>query len=70
MRLFLAVFPPPALQEAAHAAAEPLRRAGAGVSWVSPGNLHYTMRFLGEVGQDGARRAGQVLAAAQGVEAA
>lgn len=59
MRLFLAVFPPPAVREATHAAAGPLRRAGDGVSWVSPGNLHYTMRFLGEVGEDGARRAGE-----------
>jgi 2'-5' RNA ligase len=33
-----------------------LRRDGDGVSWVKPDNLHYTMRFLGEVGDSGARR--------------
>ena len=27
------------------------------MSWVKPDNLHYTLRFLGEVGEDGARRA-------------
>ena len=62
MRLFLAVFPPPAVREAAHAAAEDLRRAGltaARVSWVKTDNLHYTMRFLGELGEDGARRAAE-----------
>lgn len=59
MRLFLAVFPPPAVREAAHAAAAPLRAAGPAVSWVKAENLHYTMRFLGEVGEDGARRAGE-----------
>jgi len=60
MRLFIAVFPPPAVREAAHAAAAALRRAApaGGVSWVKPENLHYTMRFLGELGEDGARRAG------------
>ena len=59
MRLFLAVFPPPAVREAAHAAAGSLRRAGDSVSWVKAENLHYTLRFLGEVGEDGARRAGE-----------
>lgn len=59
MRLFLAVFPPLAVREAAHAAAAALRTAGPAVSWVKAENLHYTMRFLGEVGEDGARRAGE-----------
>ncbi len=66
MRLFLAVFPPVAVQRAAHAAGEALRHPGDGVSWVRPENLHYTLRFLGEVGEDGARRA----AAAAGEAAA
>src|SRR5213595_791144 len=59
MRLFLAVFPPASVQGAAHAAGGSLRaQGGPAVSWVKPENLHYTMRFLGEVGEDGARRAG------------
>ena len=56
MRLFLAVFPPPEIQNAAFAITESLRRANDGVSWVKLDNLHYTLRFIGEVGEDGARR--------------
>jgi 2'-5' RNA ligase len=64
MRLFLAVFPPAGVQRAAHACIEALRRPGDGVSWVKPENLHYTLRFLGEVGEDGARRAAEAAAEA------
>ena len=64
MRLFLAVFPPEPVQRAAFAAIEALRRPGDGVSWVKRENLHYTMRFLGEVGEDGARRAAEAAAEA------
>jgi RNA 2',3'-cyclic 3'-phosphodiesterase len=64
MRLFLAVFPPAAVQRAAFGLIEALRRPGDGVSWVKPENLHYTLRFLGEVGEDGARRAAEAAAGA------
>ena len=70
MRLFLAVFPPLAVREAVFAAAAPLRLTGAGVSWVKAENLHYTMRFLGEVGEDGAWRAAEAAAEAAAVEPA
>ncbi len=63
MRLFLAVFPGAAVQRAAHAAGEALRKPGDGVSWVKQENLHYTMRFLGDVGADGARRAAEAATA-------
>jgi RNA 2',3'-cyclic 3'-phosphodiesterase len=56
LRLFVAVFPPPEVQHAAARAIEALRRPNDGVSWVKPDNLHFTMRFIGEVGDDGARR--------------
>lgn len=56
MRLFLAVFPPAEIQHAAFGVIEALRRPGDGVSWVKPENLHYTLRFIGELGEDGARR--------------
>jgi RNA 2',3'-cyclic 3'-phosphodiesterase len=59
MRIFLAVFPPAEVQRAAFGVVEALRRPGDGVSWVKPENLHYTLRFLGEVGEDGARRAAE-----------
>jgi 2'-5' RNA ligase len=64
LRIFLAVFPPAAVQRAAHAVGERLRAAGDGVSWVKADNLHYTMRFIGDVGEDGARRVGEAATAA------
>ncbi len=70
MRCFLAVFPPPAAQAVAARAIDSLRRPGDGVSWVKPDNLHYTLRFLGEVGHDGARRAAEAaMEAAAGLAA-
>jgi len=59
VRLFLAVFPPPEVQRAAAAVSDALRRPGDGVSWVKADNLHFTMRFLGELGESGAKRAAQ-----------
>jgi 2'-5' RNA ligase len=59
LRIFLAVFPPPAVQEAAARTIERLRRPEDGVSWVKRENLHYTLRFLGDLGEDGARRAAE-----------
>jgi len=56
LRIFLAVFPPPDVQRAAGTVIEALRDPGDGVSWVKPENLHYTLRFIGEVGGDGLRR--------------
>ena len=57
MRLFLAVLPPKESQALAATAIEKLRKPGDGVSWVKAANLHYTMRFIGDVDEDGARRA-------------
>ena len=57
MRLFIAVFPPPDIQSAAFRAADPLRPGHDAVAWVKKENLHYTMRFLGEVDEAGAANA-------------
>src|SRR5512134_1285875 len=57
MRLFIAVFPPPDVQQAAYRAADPLRIGHDAVAWVKRENLHYTMRFLGEVDDAAAERA-------------
>jgi RNA 2',3'-cyclic 3'-phosphodiesterase len=67
MRIFLAVFPPPNVQRTAATVIEALRKPGDGVSWVKPENLHYTLRFIGDVGGDGLRRVveGAQAAAAQ-----
>ena len=64
MRMFVAVFPPAEVQLAAGRAIAALRRPGDGVSWVKPDNLHYTLRFIGEVGDDGARRIAEATRAA------
>ncbi len=66
MRIFLAVFPPPGTQRLVRGAIDSLRRPGDGVSWVKRDNLHYTLRFLGEIGPDGLRRAGEAAAEAAG----
>ena len=50
-RLFLAVFPPPATAAAVMHIVEALRTRGDRVAWVKRENLHYTLRFLGEVGE-------------------
>jgi len=57
MRLFIAVFPPPEAQALAYRAADPLRPGHDAVAWVKRDNLHYTMRFLGEVEAEAAGRA-------------
>ena len=59
LRLFLAVFPSPEAQAAVAGTCEALRAPGDGISWVKRENLHYTLRFLGDLGADGARRAGE-----------
>jgi 2'-5' RNA ligase len=70
VRLFLAVFPPPAARALAARTIDALRRPNDGVSWVKEENLHYTMRFIGEVGEDGAKRVEQAADdAASGVPA-
>ncbi len=57
MRLFLGVFPPPEVREAAYAAMAPLREGRGGVAWVKPANLHFTLRFLGALEDEAAARA-------------
>ncbi len=61
MRLFIAVFPPPDVQNVAYRAADPLRPGRDAVTWVKPEHLHYTMRFLGDLDAAGATRAGEAM---------
>lgn len=51
MRTFVAVFPPPEVQEALHRAARSAP-VGGGVRWTRPSNIHLTLKFLGEVDKD------------------
>jgi 2'-5' RNA ligase len=48
-RTFVAVFPPAAVAEAIDTALQRARRPGDGVSWVRAANVHYTLRFLGDL---------------------
>lgn len=57
MRLFIAVFPPAEIQTAAYRASDPLRPGHDAVAWVRRDNLHYTMRFLGDVDEAAAAEA-------------
>jgi RNA 2',3'-cyclic 3'-phosphodiesterase len=50
------VFPPAEVQRAAYTVGESLRHDRDGVSWVKRENLHYTLRFIGDVGDDALRR--------------
>lgn len=64
MRIFLAVFAPAEGQKAAADVIERLKRPGDDVSWVKRENLHYTLRFMGELGESGLERV--VMAAREG----
>ena len=48
MRLFVAVDISEAIGTAIEDAQKQLHQAGAGVAWVKPGNLHLTLKFLGD----------------------
>ena len=61
MRLFIAIFPPPDVQALAYRASDPLRPGHDAVAWVKRDNLHYTMRFLGDVDDEGARKAEEAM---------
>jgi 2'-5' RNA ligase len=52
MRLFTGIALPAECQAAVSAAVAPLRADPAPVSWVAQGNLHITLKFLGETSSD------------------
>ena len=56
MRAFLAVFPSPEAQAAAARVIDRLRRPHDDVSWVRRENLHFTLRFMGDLDEDGMSR--------------
>src|SRR5262249_54165176 len=59
MRIFVALFVPDPVRDAVVGGMDSLRSPGDGVSWVKAENLHYTLRFMGERGEDGARGVGE-----------
>ena len=51
MRVFVAVALVPALREAIGGARSRLDSAGSALRWVPPDNLHFTLKFLGEIAE-------------------
>ena len=52
MRIFIAIELPDSVKKKIEVAQAPLKKTGAFVSWVKPGNIHITLKFLGEVPED------------------
>jgi len=63
-RSFVAVFPPADVAAALDAAVVPVRGVRTGVAWVRAANLHFTMRFLGDLDPGRVEAAGRAVAAA------
>ena len=61
MRCFVALELPPEVQEAAGGVLRDLQGSGADVKWVRPGNLHVTLKFLGEIKEGMVPALGQAL---------
>jgi 2'-5' RNA ligase len=59
MRTFIAIELPAEIQTAIAALQDDLRRARAEVSWTKPGNIHLTLKFLGEIEEGMAGAAAQ-----------
>ncbi len=55
-RTFIAILIPESWTEYLAAVARDLARGTTGLSWVKPENVHVTVRFLGDLGDDGVRR--------------
>ncbi len=64
MRLFLGIGLPGDLRDAVASAIAPLRGLHAPVAWTAAGNLHVTLKFLGETPPDRARLVEETLRAA------
>jgi 2'-5' RNA ligase len=52
VRLFVALTPPPSVQQSVWDAFAPLRARALPVKWVPPDGIHLTLKFLGEVAED------------------
>ena len=61
VRTFIALVIPAAWKEYLRAVESDLSERMVGISWVKPENMHLTVRFLGDLGEDGVRRAGEAV---------
>jgi 2'-5' RNA ligase len=66
MRCFLGIGLPPAVRDAVDAAVRPFRETREGVSWVAKGNLHITLKFLGEIRPERVTDVGEAVSGAAG----
>ena len=66
VRIFIALVIPEDWKEYLGRVAGDLKGVMSGLSWVKPENMHITVRFLGDLGESGVRRAGE--ATRQGAE--
>jgi 2'-5' RNA ligase len=69
-RTFVALVLPRTWSDYLGAVSERLREGTSGLSWVKAGNIHITVRFLGDLGDSGVKRLGEAVArAAEALEA-
>ena len=66
MRAFVGIGLPPSVRRAIAEAASPFRVLRLPVSWTPEGNLHLTMKFLGEIPSGRVEEIGELLLAAAG----
>jgi 2'-5' RNA ligase len=66
VRTFVALLIPPDWAGYLGAISRALSAQMAGLSWVKQENIHITLRFLGDLGESGARRAGESVARSAG----
>jgi len=61
VRSFIAIELPEAVRESLSRLSARLRESGVNASWVRPSNIHLTLRFLGEVDEEGLDRLTRIL---------
>lgn len=66
LRLFVAADIPREHRDSIACALEPLKEKVPGARWVKPDNLHLTVKFIGEYGEDGLERLSNEIEAAAG----
>ena len=64
IRAFIAIDLPPAFLEAIDSLQGELRQSTKGIRWVKSGNIHLTLKFLGDVGGEMIDELGEALASA------
>ena len=64
LRLFVAADVPDEIREIIQRAVEPLKARVPGGRWVRPENLHLTLKFIGEYGEEGLERLSDAIEAA------